>query len=624
MVSDEPHIRGQYTLLLILIIVLLGIPQVPVMAQSFDTPFKSGPFVDQIVFKVIEGQAEAILALQNDEIDMVGDMIDPQYVGVLAESTDIETVRVRRNGFGFVTINTAKYPLSITALRRALAFAVDKQSISNDIWEGLADPQDGPLPVVNPWTIEGTLNYTYYEANVDKGNQLLDDAGFYIPEGETWRVAPNGDEFEINVECPMASDMAIQVGRKFADALIALHINGRSTPTVFDDYLTRLNIHGDYDMCFLGWNFETFDADVLGNEWWGENTDVPFMNFANWRNDSYDAWRDQLMYSTDYDLVKEASDAMQKIWVYECPWIVAYNNVEIGVYRIDRFEGHQNDISGGLVGFWTNYKVHLKESEGGPFGGVYRLSNPKKDVTAFNIIAALSVYSHNVLGMMYDGLLNMGPDGEDIFWLAESWTSETHADNSEVPDGHTRFTFNLIQNATWSDGTPLTAEDVAFSLNYLRDALGNRMSPELTEVSAAYAPTTYTLVVEFNTESYWHLHRVAYKPILPKHIFEEIGVDNWNTWWPTPPEDEMVTSGPFNVSEYIEGEFIELTRNENYFYRAERPGTSTTGSLTNTPLLDPFELLKNVNLVHWIVTLPSLMVIAIVLVKWKMGTDSLR
>jgi ABC-type transport system substrate-binding protein len=622
MASDEPH--GRHSLLLILIIVLLGVQQMPVLAQSFDTPFKSGPFVDQIVFKVIEGQAEAILALQNDEIDMVGDMIDPQYLSVLGQAVYAETARVQRNGFSFVTINTAKYPLSITALRRALAFATDKVAISDDIWEGLADPQDGPLPAVNPWTIEGSLEYTYYEANVALGNQMLDDAGFYIPEGETWRVAPNGEPFDVNVECAISSDIAIQVGTVFVEALVALHINGRSTPTAFDEYNIRLRRHEDYDMCFLGWDFETFDADVLADEWWGENADVDFQNLANWQNDTYDSWRDQLMYETDYDLVKEAAEEMQKIWIYECPWIVAYNNVEIGMYRTDRFWGHQNDISGGVVGFWTNYKVHLKDAKGGPFGGVFRLSSPK-DAATFNIMAASSTYTLNVLEMMHDSLLNIGPDGVDMLWIAESWISETHADNPEIPDGHTRFTFNLIQNATWSDGTSLTAEDVAFSLNYLRDAPGNRMGPELAEVSAAYAPTTYTLVVEFNTESYWHLHRVAYKPILPKHVFGVIGVDNWNTWQPTPPADEMVTSGPFNISLYVEGESVEMTRNQNYFYRAERPSTPTaTSGSTNTPLPDLFELLTNVNSVHWIVTLPSLMVIVIVLAKWKMETGSLR
>jgi len=621
MVGGKFH--GGRLFLLALIIVLLGVPPVSVVAQSFDTPFKSGPFVDKLVFRVIEDEAAIVLALQNNAIDMMGDMIDPQYLGVLDEAENIETTRVQRNGFGFMTINTAKYPLSITALRRSLAFAVDKQSISDDIWDGLADSQDGLLSAANPWTIEGTLDYTYYEANVDKGNQMLDDAGFYIPEGETWRVAPNGDEFEINVECAISSDIAIQVGTKFANALVALHIDGRSEPTAFDEYFARLTHHGNYDMCFLGWNFGTFDADVLGDEWWGENADVPFMNFANWRNDSYDSWRDQLMYSTDYDLVKEAADEMQKIWIYECPWIIAYNNVEIGAYRTDRFEGHQNAISGGVAGWWTNYKVHLKESEGGPFGGVFRLSHPK-DTATFNRIAASSAYTWNVLGLMHDSLLNTGPDGVDMFWLAESWTSETHADDPVVPDGHTRFTFDIIQNATWSDGTPLTAEDVAFSLNYMRDAPYNLMGADLQDMCAANAPTTYTVIVEFVTESYWHLHRVSYKPILPRHIFEDIGVDNWNTWQSIPPGDETVTSGPFNVSEYIEGEFIELTRNEHYFYRAERPDTTTTSGPANTPLLDLYKLFTNVNPVHWVVTLPSLVVIVIVLAKWRMKTDSLR
>ncbi len=551
----------------------------PIFARAQTTTYgpQNGAYVDKIVFRVIEEEAAAVLALQNDVIDMMGDMVDPQYLEVLEEAANIETARVQRNGFGFMTINTAKYPLNITALRRALAFATDKVAISDDIWEGLADPQDGPLPAVNPWTIEGTLDYTYYEENTVVGNQLLDDAGFIDVDEDGWRDAPDGTAFDVNVECAISSAIAIQVGTKFAEALVALGINGRSEPTAFDEYLTRLNNHGDYDMCFLGWNFGTFDADVLGDEWWGENAGVPFQNFANWRNDSYDALRNDLMYSTDYDVMRAASDEMQRIWIYECPWIIAYNNVEIGAYRTDRFEGHQNDISGGVVGFWTNYKVHLKDSEGGPLGGTYRWNNPK-DVATFNVMAASSAYTMNVLEQFYDSLLTIGPDGVDMLWLAESYTSETHADNTAIPDGHTRFTFNIIQNATWTDGTPLTAEDVAFSLNYLRDAPGNRMGPELADVSAAYAPTTYQVVVEFASESFWHLHRISYKPVLPKHVFEVIGLDNWNTWQPTPPADSMVTSGPYNVSLYVEGEFVEMTRNPNFFYGVDHsePATTTT------------------------------------------------
>ncbi|MHA1216143.1 MAG: hypothetical protein ACTSPX_02305, partial [Candidatus Thorarchaeota archaeon] len=55
-------------------------------------------------------------------------------------------------------------------------------------------------------------------------------------------------------------------------------------------------------------------------------------------------------------------------------------------------------------------------------------------------------------------------------------------------------------------------------------------------------------------------------------------------WNPQPPNEEMVTSGPFNVSEYVAGEFTELTYNPNYFYAPEHPstGTETTTETTTT------------------------------------------
>lgn len=46
-------------------------------------------------------------------------------------------------------------------------------------------------------------------------------------------------------------------------------------------------------------------------------------------------------------------------------------------------------------------------------------------------------------------------------WLTESYSLLTHEDDPSVPQNHTHITFNLVQNATWSDGKTLTASDVA-------------------------------------------------------------------------------------------------------------------------------------------------------------------
>ena len=142
-------------------------------------------------------------------------------------------------------------------------------------------------------------------------------------------------------------------------------------------------------------------------------------------------------------------------------------------------------------------------------------------------------------------------------------------------------------------------------------------------MAATFAPTRYTVIVEFDTESYWHLHTVSYKPIIPKHIFQDIGLEGWNLWNPIPPDDAMVTSGPFNVSDYVMGEYIELTYNPNYLFiswnpnepRPEQIPITTTGNPAPPGIL-PF-VPPTISPLDFAITIPSIIVIAVVLIKWK-------
>jgi ABC-type transport system substrate-binding protein len=564
--------------------VLMAVSPMFSSAQTLPGSAKSGPYLNKLVYNVITQPDQAVLALQNDQIDLIGDMVDPSFLGTLTSAQNINVTNVLRNGYGYVTINTAKYPYNITAFRRALAFALDKNAISDDVWAGLSSPQDSCVPQVNPFSVESQLTTTYYEANVALGAQLLAAAGFNDTNGDGYLEAPNGQSFSVKVECAQSSPIAQQVGTLVAAALNALHVQAVSVPTDFYEYLNRLYYHGDYDIVFLGASFTNFDVDWLGYEFASSYANVPYYNFPNFQNASYDSWIEQLLHSTDYNDVYQAAIEMQKVWVYQCPEIICYENTLLSAYRTDKFEGFVNDVSAGVPGWWTNEKVHLKDSLGGPFGGTFRWSNPL-DLDTFNFMVSSSAYTMNVLNEMYDSLITQNSKGEDVMWLAESYTAQTHADNPAIPAGHTRFTFQMLQNATWSDGTQLTAEDAAFSLNYYRDSPGNPYGVDLTEMTAAYAPTPYTLVVEFDTVSYWHLHTVAYKPIIPKHVFENVGLNGWNTWNPNPPNEAMVTSGPFNVSDYVAGEFTELTYNPNYFYGLDRTTTPTT-TATGIPIGD--------------------------------------
>jgi ABC-type transport system substrate-binding protein len=540
-------------------------------AQTYPPGFyKSGPYVDKIVFKSFY-EEEYPYVILNNELDLLpvtGDEFE-----MLQGAENIGTTTTRRNGYGYITINCAKYPLNITAFRRALAFAISKQAICEDAWGGMARPQDCVIPSTNPFSIEDQLLETYYEPHINLGNQLLEDAGFYVLEGEVYRRAPNGEEINIIIEGPTDNSFATKVCTMIVDAFEALHIRSEFQPGAFYEYLARVNRHGDYDIIIFGLNFNV-DIDWLGYEFWSGYIDEPFRNKANFANDTYDSWRNQLLFSLSFEEVYEAAIEMQKILHYECPWIMIYENLEFAAYRTDKFEGFVQEPSRGINGWWTNHKVHLKLDEGGPFGGTFR--REFKYPTSFNHLSVYDAYSWYTWSNLYDGLFRLDGSAIPIPWLAKSYMIETNEDNQHIPVGYTQITFDILQNATWSDGQELTADDVAFTLNFLREARGTSRSIGLEDVTGAYAPSKYQLVVEFDTISYWHLKNVGLKHILPKHVWSEIGPENWNTYNPRPMTDSMVTSGHFNITEHVEGEFIEMTYNPNFFYGLDRTPTSTT------------------------------------------------
>ena len=279
-----------YKILFASFVVWMVLSPMAVRAQTIVPGFqKSGPYINKLVF---DYTGDPVLMLLNDDIDMIGTHVDPGFIPQLEEAENIAVTHIQRNGYGYITINCAKYPLNITAFRRALAFALDKEAISDDVWEGLSYPQDSVVPAVNHFSIEGQLPYTYYEANIPLGNQLLDEAGF-TPEdslglGE-WRRAPDGSEFSIAVECASSANIALEVGSLVAEALQALHIYAVVEPTDFYDYLSRLVYHGDYDIAFLGVTFGSFDVDWLAYEYWSEYANIQQWNFPNFRNATFDS-----------------------------------------------------------------------------------------------------------------------------------------------------------------------------------------------------------------------------------------------------------------------------------------------------------------------------------------------
>ena len=550
------------------------------------TDLNNGPYVDRVVYKVISYQDQRILALQADEIEIDTDFFDPVYLPQLDLDPDLDIYTALRNGYGELSINCRDYPLNISALRRAFAFAFDKTRVTTEIFDGFSQEQDSVVPYPNSWCIEDDFSYHYYTNESIIGNALLDAADFEIDGGTGFRLTPSGEAFDIEITyAASSSEIAGGIAQIAVDALTALHIDAAAVAMDYNTYLAILNTHDSYDMAFLSRNFYDNDVDWLAYEFWSGYADTPFQNPTNFANSTYDSWRDQLLYGTTYEEVYEAAAEMQRILHYNVPKLIVYENTYLQACRNDEFEGYVEDFSRYASGLWTMRNIH--RIDGTP-GGTFSVAIAEEP-DSFNFFVTNSAYSRNIIEEFWPSLYKTAPDLTPWPDLAQSMLTETHADNAAVPVGHARYTIDIIQNATWSDGVPLTAEDVAFSFTYMIESAsyGNPYGADLSDLVAAYAPTPYRVVLEFGTESYWQFSNFAYDYIIPEHIFNDedgIGYENWNLWNPVfDPAEPHVTCGPFILTDYEAGEFYELTRNPVFHYAIDRIPPTTMTTMTNLP-----------------------------------------
>ncbi len=163
-----------------------------------------------------------------------------------------------------------------------------------------------------------------------------------------------------------------------------------------------------------------------------------------------------------------------------------------------------------------------------------------------------TVYGPDIViqGMMYARLLHANADRSAVGpGLAEKW------DISE--DGKT-YTFHL-RPAKFSDGSPLTAEDVAFSYNRMRFQKDSAYAAPFQPLVKVEAKDEKTVVMTLDHKftPFLTLTEIWNSGIVPKAAVQKMGDDAF--------AKAPVTSGPFKFVDWKPGDRVVLARNEHYY-----------------------------------------------------------
>lgn len=199
----------------------------------------------------------------------------------------------------------------------------------------------------------------------------------------------------------------------------------------------------------------------------------------------------------------------------------------------------------------------------GRFGGSLVASTIGEGPKTFNPFNSKDNISSLLSEVMYDGLLTTQPvTGESIPKLAKSFSVNGR-----------EYIVNLRHGVKWSDGKPITADDVVFTWqNIIFDGFGNTSTRDSVVIDGKLPVVRkiddYT--VQFVTpKPFAPFVRMLSTPIAPKHVFEPAvkkGKEYFDTFLSTnTPPEQFVTSGAFRLKEYVPAQRVVFERNPNYY-----------------------------------------------------------
>jgi len=224
-------------------------PSESIVLERNEDYWNGAPYLDEVIFKPVPEPATRVVMLETGEADVVT-KIPAVEVERLSAVEGIRVDVVPFNRVFYVMLHNQKPPTDNVLVRQALNYAIDKEAIAQNVFQGLVKPATGPISS----KVFGYAETPRYEYNPEKARELLAEAGyadgltltFLVPQGRYL----GGEEAATLIQAYLA-DVGVTAEMEVLEWAAYL------------DEIDKPPEEARFHMAFIGFSPSTNDADWM-------------------------------------------------------------------------------------------------------------------------------------------------------------------------------------------------------------------------------------------------------------------------------------------------------------------------------------------------------------------------
>lgn len=333
------------------------------------------PTIDEIVYQVFDNREAMVQALKVGDIDFADDLNSTLFNALEGEE-NIETNSAAPSYFTNLAWNfgspdmpndTHNAAVEDLAVRQAVAYAIDKQTIVDSVWQGNAEVGTTITTPASPWHYEPPAE-EQITFDLVKANQILDDAGYADTDDDGIREDPKTKEpLSFDIVTLNSSAGSNDSGKLMVAWMEEIGIEFKLQP-VSESKAYALWADGDFDAYIWSWGGDP-DPDFILSIF----TTNQCLSWSDgcYSDAQYDEWYAEQKTIFDRDERKAFIDTMQAYIYEQIPEVVLVYPNYLQAYRTDKFTGYvPTPAEGGALMFgWGPYSVINLEPVAATAGG---------------------------------------------------------------------------------------------------------------------------------------------------------------------------------------------------------------------------------------------------------------